>query len=227
MNRPLVIMLVAMSVDASADQRVEIEKAVAAAPSVRLRKLDIRPTMKSIFPSLRTCYKREVARDPKIRGVVNTQLLIRNDPKLGLSLTVEGFDTDGALGNSQPFLTCAKRVFESKVFAPIAKRGSVHVIYPGTFTTEPLDNHDLSLVESADRALKAKRWVQALADATQGLKQTFLDGPPRRQLIAIGGVAACELHDEKAARRYFRLASPEFEARIAKACASAGIDLDS
>jgi hypothetical protein len=226
MNRPLLIMLVAMSVDAFADQRREIEKAVAAVPSARLRKLDLRPMMKAIFPSLRSCYTREVARDPKIRGVVNTQLLIRNDPKLGLSLTVEGFDTDGVLGNSQPFLACARRVFESKIFAPIATLGSVHIIYPGTFTTEPLDNHDLSLVESADRALKAKRWAQALADATQGLKQTFLDGPPRRQLIEIGGVAACELHDANAARRYFRLASPESEARIAKSCASAGVDLD-
>jgi hypothetical protein len=182
--------------------------------------------MKAIFPSLGICYTREVARDPKIRGVVNAQLLIRNDPKLGLSLTVEGFDTDGALGNSQTFLACAKGVFESKLFAPIATRGSAHVIYPGTFTTEPLDNHDLSLVESAARALAAKRWSQALADATQGLKQTFLDGPPRRQLIEIGGVAACELRDEPAARRYFGLASPELEARIAKTCASAGIDLD-
>jgi hypothetical protein len=226
MNRSLLIMLVATSVEASADQRRDIEKAVATVPAARLRKIDLRPTIKSIFPSLTTCYDREVARDPKIRGVVNTQLLIRNDPKLGLSLTVEGFDTDGTLGNSQPFLACAKRVFESKVFAPIAMRGSLHVSVPGTFTTEPVDNHDLSLVESAHRALEAKRWAQALADATQGLKQTFLDGPPRRHLIEIGGVAACELRDEKAARRYFRLASAKFEDRIAKTCAAAGIDLD-
>jgi hypothetical protein len=225
-NRSLLVVLVATSVDASADQRADIEKAVAAAPSARLRKLDLRPTMKAIFPLLRTCYDKEVARDPSIRGVVNTELLIRNDPKLGLSLTVEGFDTDGALGSSQPFLACAKRTFESKVFAPIATRGSLHATYPGTFTTEPVDNHDLSLVESADRARKAKRWAQALADATRGLKQTFLDGPPRRQLIEIGGVAACELRDEKAARRYFRLASPDFEDRIAKACASSGITVD-
>ena len=226
MNRPLLCVLLAISVDVSADRRREIEKAVAAAPAARLEKLAVRPTMKAIFPALHTCYQREVDRDPQIRGVVNTQLLIRNDPKLGLTLTVEGFDTDGSLGSSKSFLACVKRVFEAKVLPPIATRGSRRVTYPGTFTTEPVDNHDLSLVESADRALVAMRWSQALADATQGLKQTFLDGTPRRQLIEIGGVAACELKDQKAARRYYALASPEFEDRIAKTCAARGVTLD-
>lgn len=226
MHRPLLCVLLLIGADAAADQRREIEKAVAAAPATRLQKLEVRPTMKAIFPALTTCYQREVDRDPQIRGVVNTELLIRNDPKLGLTLTVEGFDTDGSLGSSKPFLACVKQVFEARVFPPIATRGSVRVTYPGTFTTEPLDNHDLSLVESADRALAAKRWSQALADATRGLEQTFLDGPPRRRLIEIGGVAACELKDQKAARRYYRLASPEFEERIAKTCAARRVKLD-
>jgi hypothetical protein len=111
-----------------------------------------------------------------------------------------------------------KATFEGKVFPPIAVRGTARVTYPGTFTTQPVDNHDLSLVESAAKHLEAKRWTQALADASKGLKLLFLDGVPRRKLIEIAGVAACELKDEKAARRYWGLASPEYEDRIAKAC---------
>lgn len=223
MHRPLLCILLLIGADAEADRRREIEKAVGAA---RLQKRDVRPTMKAIFPALTTCYQRVVERDPQIRGVVNTELVIRNAPGLGLTLTVEGFDTHGSLGSSKPFLACVKRVFEAKVLPPIAPRGSVRVTYPGTFTTEPVDNHDLSLVESADRALASKRWAEALADATRGLEQTFLDGPPRRRLIEIGGVAACELKDRKAARRHYRLASPEFEDRIARTCAARGLTLD-
>ena len=62
MNRPLLCVLLAISVDVSADRRREIEKAVAAAPAARLEKLAVRPTMKAIFPALHTCYQREVDR---------------------------------------------------------------------------------------------------------------------------------------------------------------------
>lgn len=220
----LFILVALTSVAHADDPRRAIERAVDAAPGARLRKLDLRPTMKAMFPSLATCYERELARDPAIRGVVNTQLLIRNVPELGLSLTVEGFDPDGPLGMSRTFLDCATRTFEAKVWPPIATRGSVHVTYPGTFTTEPVDNHDLSLVKGAERALAATRWAAALADATAGLKLLFLDGPPRRRLIEIGGIAACELRDVAAARRYYRLASPEHEAVIVKACRGIALD---
>lgn len=202
---------------ASADPRRDIETAVASSKT-KLKKLDLRPTMKQVFPTVTGCYQRELAKQPRIEGVVNTQLLIRNEPKIGMTLTVEGFETDGPLGNQKTFLDCVKTTFEGKVFPAIAMRGTAHVTYPGTFTTQPVDNHDLSLVESATKHLEAKRWARALADASKGLKLLFLDGVPRRKLIEIAGVAACELKDEQAARRYWGLASPEYEERIAKAC---------
>lgn len=201
--------------DAAADPRAQID----AITTGKLRKLELRPTMKKLFPSVRACYERELKRTPKIAGVVNTQLTIRNDPKLGMTLTVDGFDTDGALGTSQPFLACVKATFEARVFPAIATRGIAHVTYPGTFSTEPLGDRDKPVVDRAVAHAKAARWTEALAAAGAGLKLTSLDGPLRRQLIEIGGVAACHLRDDKQARRYYALASPEHEAAIEQACA--------
>jgi len=50
---------------------------------------------------------------------------------------------------------------------------------------------------------------------------TSLDGPVRRKLIGIAGVAACHLKDEKKARHYTLLASDTIEPQIRAACANA------
>jgi hypothetical protein len=216
------LLVVLASHDLAASPRTEIDKTVTTG---RLRKLDLKPTLKAIFPTLQPCYARELARTPRIAGVVNTQLTVRNDPRLGLTLTVEGFDTSGPLGESQTFRACLKTTFEAKVFPPIATRGLRHLTYPGTFATEPPSDRDRAIVDKAVADAKAARWRDALATATRGLELTTLDGPPRRQLIEIGGVAACHLHDEVQARRYYALASPEHEAKLEQACTEAAIDL--
>lgn len=221
MKLALTLLLVA-SHDLAASPRSEIEKSVTTG---KLRKIDLRPTMKAIFPSLDSCYKRELAKSPRIAGVVNTQLTVRNDPRLGLTLTVEGFDTAGALGESQTFRSCVKTTFEAKVFPAIATKGLARFTYPGTFATDPPGDRDKPIVDRAARNAKAARWSDALADATQGLALTSLDGPLRRQLIEIGGLAACHLRDEAQARRYYALASPEFETKLEQACTDSKIDL--
>jgi len=216
------LLVVLASHEAAASPRTEIEKTVTTG---RLRKLDLKPTLKAIFPTLQPCYARELARTPRIAGVVNTQLIARNDPRLGLTLTVEGFDTSGALGESQTFRACVKATFEAKVFPPIAARGLRRLTYPGTFDTRPPGDRDKAIVDKTVADAKAANWRDALADATRGLELTSLDGPLRRRLIEIGGVAACHLHDEAQARRYYALASPEFEATLEQACHEAAIDL--
>lgn len=218
----LALVLVLVCGEAAADTRGRINTITTG----KLRKLELRPTMKKVFPSVRSCYERELKRSPRIAGVVNTQLTIRNDPELGMTLTVDGFDTDGALGTSQPFLACVKATFEGRVFPPIATRGLAHVTYPGTFSTEPLGDRDKPVVDRAAAHAKAARWSDALATAEAGLKLTSLDGPLRRQLIEIGGVAACHLRDDRQARRYYALASPEYEDAVRTACIGSKIDLD-
>jgi len=219
-----IAVLVATASEASADpRRQQIEQAVIAG---RLRKAELRPTMKAVAARLGRCYEQARRRDPQTSGVVDTKLTIRNEPRLGMILTVNGFDTDGPLGQSPDFLACVKATFESAVLPAIATRGTLDVTYPSTFAPQPPDNRDTTAFESARRAANDGRWGAALADAERGLKLTSLDGPHRRQLIEIAGLAACRSKDAPRARRFFALASPEFEDRLRQACVAAAIGLD-
>jgi hypothetical protein len=227
MSRVIVsaVVVVAIGADAWPDpRRHEIEQA--SARGGRLRKAELRPAMKAIVPKLGRCYEQARRHDPQISGVIDTKLTVRNEPHLGMMLTVNGFDTDGALGESPDFLACVKATFESAVLPPIATRGTLDIIYPSTFAPQPPDNRDTSTVDGARRASDDGRWSDALANAQRGLKLTSLDGPHRRQLIEIAGLAACRLKDGPRARRFFALASPEFEDRLRQACLAAAIDLD-
>lgn len=178
----------------------------------RLRKSELRPTLKKIFPKLTDCYEREVARTPGIAGVVNTELAAVNDPKHGLTLTVTGFDTDGKLGESNTFRACVKSVFEAQT-------------WPGTFATTPPNDNEKPLVERAARANRDGRYRDAIELATRGLKIVTMAGPLRRELIGTAGVAACHLKDASAARHFYALATPEFEPAIETSCQDAAIDL--
>jgi hypothetical protein len=207
--------------------RAEAAPAVPA-PSARLRKAEVRPAMKAIAPLLQQCYvrERERTRDPELSGVINTKLTIRNEPGVALSLTVNGFDTHGKLGESRDFLACVTRTFESSAAPPVATRGVLEVTYPTTFAPQPPDHRDQAIVDAADRAATEGRWSDALAAAERGLELTSMDGPMRHRLIEVGGLSACHLDDEAAARQYFALASPEFEDELQQACADfAAIDL--
>ncbi|HEY5937910.1 MAG TPA: hypothetical protein VIU61_24845 [Kofleriaceae bacterium] len=229
--RGLVLCLVLVSVPRSGiaaprpTVRAQIEKAVTAGPPHRLRKLELRPTMKKIMPRLTACYERERKRDPSSDGVVNTKLTIRNAPDLGMTLSVTGFETDGKLGQSKAFLACVTRTLEAGVLSPIATLGRADVMYPLTFATAAPSERDKAIVERADRAAKAKDWASVLEAAASGLKLTSLDGPMRRHLIELGGLSACHLRDATNARRYYALASPEYEHALETACTAGAIDL--
>ena len=139
---------------------------------------------------------------------------------MGLTLTVTGFDTSGTLGASRDFLACATRVFESRVFPPIATRGTLDVTYPSSFAPQPPDNRDRAIVDTAERAATDGRWHDALTTAERGLELTTLDGPHRRRLIEVAGLSACHLDDAMATEQYLALASPDVEARLRRACAA-------
>jgi hypothetical protein len=182
--------------------------------------------MKKITPRIQRCYERERKRDPNIDGVVNTKLTIRNAPALGMTLSVTGFETDGKLGESKAFLACVTRTLEADVFsAPIQTVGRADVMYPMTFATTAPSAGDKAFVERAERAATAKDWAAVLETVASGLKLASLDGPSRRHLIELGGVAACNLRDASNARRYYALATPEYEEALETACAAVSIDL--
>ncbi len=208
-------------------RRLEIEASIARdVPSTRLRKAELRPAMKRIIPLLQHCYERELARAPQIRGVINTKLTIRNEPALGMMLSVNGFDTHGELGESREFLACVTKTFESTVYPPIATRGALDLTYPSTFATESPGDRDKPIVDKAERDATNGRWSEALDDAEQGLTLTSLDGPLRRRLIEVAGLSACHLKDQAKAQHYYSLASPEFEERLQETCLQfASLDL--
>jgi hypothetical protein len=221
MRRVALLVVVAAfgSAHAEPTRRQKIEDAFArGGPAKKLRKAELRPTMKAFFPRLNRCYEQAVAKEPQISGVINTKLTIRNEPRLGLILSVNGFDTHGPLGESREFRACVTTMFESAVLPPIKTRGSLDVTYPATFARESPSDKDSAIVDTAARAGKDGRWGDALADAERGLELATLDGPFRRQLIEIAGVAACHLKNEAKARQYFALSSPGVEDRVQQAC---------
>ena len=164
--------------------------------------------------------------DPTISGVVNTGLTIRSDPTLGISLTATGFDTNGRLGESKEFLSCVTTTLESNVLPPLPTPGTIEATYPLTFDPGGVAHPaDTSIVDGCVRAAKLGRCGEAVNDAELGLKRTWLAGPSRRSLIEVAGTCACRLKDERKARHYFSLASPEFEDNIVRACTAASIKL--
>ena len=206
--------------------RRNIEQRVAKGPKHRLSKAELRPRMKVVMRLLDRCYDKARLIDPKTSGVVNTGLMIRSDPTLGISLTVTGFDTHGRLGESKPFLACVKTTLESNVLPPVPTLGTLDVLYPLTFDPGGVaHDDDTSLVDECVRAAKHGRCAEAVAAAERGLERSWLAGPLRHSLIEVAGTCACRLKDEAKARHYFALASPEFEDNIVRACTAVGIKL--
>ncbi|MEO8549775.1 MAG: hypothetical protein ABI678_07370 [Kofleriaceae bacterium] len=206
--------------------RRDIEQRVDHGPKQRLRKADLRPRLKVVMRLLERCYADARLPEPRISGVVNTELTIRSGPDLGISLTVRGFDTVGPLGKSKVFLACIKSTLESNVLPPLAMGGRLDVIYPMTFDPGGGDHRDTSIVDKSLRAAKQGRCGEALDDARRGLELSWLAGPLRHSLIDVAGTCACRLKDERVARHYFALASPEFEDNLVRACNAAGIKLE-
>jgi len=205
--------------------RRNIEQRVDQGPKHRLRKADLRPGMKPVMRLLGRCYQKALLIDPNISGVVNTGLTIRNDPSLGISLTVTGFDTDGRLGKSKQFLSCVTTTLESNVLPPLPTLGAIDATYPLTFDPGGVDHHDTSIVDDSVRAAKQGRCAEAVDAAEHGLTRSWLAGPLRHSLIEVAGTCACRLKDESKARHYFSLASPEFEDNIVRACTAVSINL--
>ena len=175
---------------------------------------------------LHRCYEEAVSTDPKVSGVVNTGLNIRNDPTLGISLTVTGFDTNGRLGDSKEFLSCVKTTLESNVLPPLPTLGSIEVFYPLTFDPGGgAHRDDQAIVDDSVLAAKQGRCAEALDGAERGLERTWMARPLRHSLLEVAGTCACRLKDEAKARHYFALASPEFEDHIVRACTSVNIKL--
>lgn len=204
--------------------RSNIEQRVDHGPKHRLNKAELRPRMKVVMRLLRRCYDEALSADPKISGVVNTGLTVRNDPSLGISLTVTRFDTDGPLGESKDFLSCVKTTLESNVLPAVRTLGAIDVTYPMTFYPGNLHDHD-PIVDESVAAAKQGHCAEAVDAAERGLKRSWLAGPLRHTLIEVAGTCACRLKDEVRARLYFSLASPEFENSIVRACAAVDITL--
>jgi hypothetical protein len=221
----LCLLVVAGPAEAAKPTRAKVAQAVADAPSHRLRKSELRPTLKKIMPRVRACYERELETTPGVDGVVNIKLTVRNAPTLGLTLSVSGFETSGALGTSKSFLACVTRTLEGKVYAAIPTLGSADFIYPFTFTTVAPSDRDRAVVDRADASAQAEDWAAVLTTVASGLELTSLDGPLRRHLIELGGLAACHASDAPTAQHYYALASPEYEAEIETACAASSIPL--
>jgi len=208
------------------DLRRRIEQRVARSPKHRLSKAELRPRLKVVMRHLEPCYRDALATDPQTSGVVNTSLTIRSDPKLGISLTVTGFDTHGSLGTSKPFLACMKTTLEANVLPAIASLGTIDVIYPMTFDPGGgAHGDDQSIVDGAVRAASRGRCAEAFDGAERGLERSWLAGPLRHRLIEVAGACACRLKNEAKARHYFELASPEFEDNIVRACGEVDIEL--
>ena len=206
--------------------RRTIEQRVDKGPKHRLSKAEIRPRMKVVMRLLDRCYRAALSTDPTISGVVNTQLTIRSDPTLGISLTVTGFDTNGRLGESKPFLACVKTTLEANVLPPVPTLGMIDVLYPLTFDPGGgAHPDDASIVDDCVRAAKQGRCADALEAAERGLERSWLAGPLRHSLIEVAGTCACRLKDETKARHYYSLASPEFEDNIVRACTAVDIKL--
>jgi hypothetical protein len=167
-----------------------------------------------VVPLLRGCFA-HVAGD----GVVNLELAVDSLAGEGTIFSVRDFDTAGAV--TPALRDCLRGTVEAIVAPPIGNGGHAELIYPFTFAQTPPDNHDTRLVDEANAAAEAGRWDAALAAAERALTMTSLDGPVRRKLIGIAGVAACHLKDEKKARHYALLASDAIEPQIRAACASA------
>jgi hypothetical protein len=212
-------------------RRAEIAQAIAAThtgvrPTGELTKDKVRGHMRILVPMLADCYGRAQACDPKIGGVVNTKLTIDSEPGQGTVVTVRGFDTSGALGQSREFRDCVSATIEAIVLPPIADGGSLDVTYPMTFAPQPPDNHDTQLVDQAQQAAADRQWGQALIKAERGLELTSIDGTFRRKLIEIAGLAACHLKRDAKARYYFALASSGVERVLRETCVRvAQIDL--
>jgi hypothetical protein len=177
-----------------------------------LRKAHVRPALKTIHPRTTSCYG-----NSQLSGVVNTKLTVHSDER-GIRLSVDGFDTHGAIGESRDFLACLTKELQSVVLPAIAAHGTLSVIYPSTFAPTPPDNHDRAIVGKAARALQAKRWRDALTLAERGLESTSLDGTFRRRLVEIAGSAACRIGDDAKTQNYMLLASQDAEDRIRRAC---------
>ncbi len=206
--------------------RRDIERRVDEAPKQRLSKAQLRPRMKVVMRKVERCYRDALRADPTTSGVVNTALVIRSEPKLGISLTVTGFETDGPLGESKPFLACVKTTLEAEVLPAVPALGQIAVVYPLTFDPGGRARpDDAAIVDGVVQAAKEGRCAEAVAAAARGLKRSWLAGTYRHTLIETAGTCACRLKDEPIARHYFSLASPELEDAMIGACRTAGIQL--
>jgi hypothetical protein len=186
-------------------------------PARALTKEDVRATVKRIVPLVEPCYVRAHASDPAIAGVVNPELTITSGGGR-TTFRVRGFDTSGPLGKNAAFRACAKAALEGAVLPPLAVTGSIELTYPITFTSQPVDNRDASVLDDARRALTGQRWADALATAERGLELTTIDGTIRRPLIEVAGIAACKLGRTAKLRHYLELSSPAHERAIRAAC---------
>jgi hypothetical protein len=185
----------------------------------------VRPTMKQLVPHLGACYEQARQREPTLGGVFNLDIRVDSEPGYGTIVTVRGFDTAGAIGRSDEFRDCATVTLGALVLPPIANGGSLDLIYPLTFATEPPDNRDAGVLARARNAVAQNDWRTALAHAERGLERTSLDGTIRRPLIEIAGLAACNLRLVAKARHYVALAPAQAEPAVRAACKQSGVEL--
>ncbi|MBL8624366.1 MAG: hypothetical protein JNK64_23870 [Myxococcales bacterium] len=183
------------------------------APQATLTKAELRPVLKAVVPALAACVG-----DGAAAGVVELALTITSDAH-GTAIAVDDVLVTGPLAAAPGFRGCAAAALAAAPAPRLARAGRAAIRYPVTFDPRPPDNRDAALVDAAAQAAAAGRWREARTQAEAGLTRTSLDGPHRRRLIELAGVAACALGDRAAAARYQALAAPAAEAVIAAACA--------
>ena len=181
------------------------------ASSPTLTKHDVRPALKQLAQPIKACFARP--RD----GVMNLRLAIVSDEASGTSVDLLGADPDG-LEPSPTERQCVTAVLAHADLSRLVSRGRLVILYPFTFASHPVDNRDIAVFEDANRTAAAGDWDAALAAAEHGLALTSFDGPHRRRLIEIAGVAACQLRLGAKAQHYIELASPEVEPVVRDAC---------
>lgn len=182
-------------------------------PRPALTKAELRPVLKAVVPALAACVD-----DGAAAGVVELALTITSDAR-GTAIAVDDVQVTGPLAAAPGFRGCAAATLTAAPAPRLARAGRATIRYPVTFDPRPPDNRDAARVDAAAQAAAAGRWREARTQAEAGLTRTSLDGPHRRRLIELAGVAACALGDRAAAARYQALAAPAAELAIAAACA--------
>jgi len=179
-----------------------------------LSKADVRPTLKQLAQPLKQCF------DERRAGVLNIRLAVTSEDRTTVELLGSDPDTLSPVERH-----CVAATLANADLARLEARGRLVLLYPFTFADRPPDNREIAVFDEANRAAAAQDWRAAFETSERGLTITSFDGPHRRRLIEVAGVAACHLGLGAKAQHYIELASPQVEPVVRETCKQAGTAL--